>query len=95
MANNKPINVIRAERLVEIIQAQYSTEYYIGLSQYKAYTEKEARALSAKALIKKINEVIDRMEQLEGRYAFLKEYLADEDPLPTYCRYELLAIIAN
>lgn len=93
MANNKPINVIRAERLVEIIQAQYSTEYYIGISQYKAYTEKEARALSAKALRKNINAVIDRMSQLEGRHAFLTKHLTMEDPLPFYYKHELIDLL--
>lgn len=93
MANNKPINTIRAERLIEIIQSQYSTEYYIGVSQYKAYTEKEAKALSAKALRKSINALIGRMSQLEGRHAFLTKYLITEDPLPFYYKCELIDLL--
>jgi hypothetical protein len=93
MANTKPINAIRAERLIETIQSQYSTEYYIGISQYKAYTEKEAKALSAKALRKSIQTLIERMSQLEGRHAFLTQYLIMEDPLPLYYKFELIDLL--
>lgn len=89
---NMPINKIRASRLIEILQAEYERNYDRALNSYKAYAEGKDKALSAKALRKRLDTIIDRMSQLERRYAFLKTYTEDI-PLPYYYKCELIDLL--
>lgn len=88
-----PINKIRATRLIEILQAEYERNYDRALHSYKAYAEGKDKALSAKALRKRIDTLIDRMSQLERRYAYLKVFVEDENPLPYYYKCELIDLL--
>lgn len=88
-----PINKIRATRLIEVIQAEYERNYGKALAAYKAYAEGKDKALSAKALRKKIDALIERMSQLERRYAYLKGFVEDENPLPYYYKCELIDLL--
>lgn len=90
---NMPINKIRASRLIEILQAEYGRNYDRALNSYKAYAEGKDKALSAKALRKRIDTLIDRMSQLERRYAYLKVFVEDENPLPYYYKCELIDLL--
>lgn len=90
---NMPINKIRAARLIEVLQSEYERNYGRSLAAYKSYAEGKDKALSAKALRKKVNEIIERMSQLERRYAYLKGFVGDENPLPYYYKCELIDLL--